>query len=309
MPGPRGPKGWKKRGGATASAGAKTASPKASFQRPQYTTGPNDRAKITLDNGQIVRLSPNSVFNAGPAPVDTKTPLQKLWTILQGGSLTPQKPSGVTAVRGSLLPSEVQPQYNTNVHASPIRLGGATGTVSGSSGGIQPQPVEPQPIGGGPDFGSGFDPLNPYKDMNFLDPSTIAPQVLRAVNPRFTSPGVGEATRGGYQPTPQPVKNIANPISPEYKAAAQNAQLMVPWGELRHEGLPDLGVKPGQFGVQSAGWPVAALNTALPAPTTQTQGSGYGYRRRRGWGRTATSPAIKQQPQGNVNTPLTNWSF
>src|SRR5574341_661629 len=80
-------------------------------------TGEAARAKVSLSDGTTVRLAPTTEFvlaEFSPQPADPVTRLQlaagKMWVIvtqaLSGGSFEIETPSGVAAVRGSMMSTE-----------------------------------------------------------------------------------------------------------------------------------------------------------------------------------------------------------
>ena len=82
----------------------------------QVLTGEDGRARIDLENGTIIRLSPLSNFvlkQIGTSDQNALTRLQlnigRLWIILNGGELEVDTPSGMASVRGSYLHVWVDP--------------------------------------------------------------------------------------------------------------------------------------------------------------------------------------------------------
>jgi hypothetical protein len=86
------------------------------FANDQVLTGEDGRARIDLENGTIIRLSPLSNFvlkQIGTSDQNALTRLQlnigRLWIILNGGELEVDTPSGMASVRGSYLHVWVDP--------------------------------------------------------------------------------------------------------------------------------------------------------------------------------------------------------
>ncbi|HEX2696098.1 MAG TPA: hypothetical protein VHM28_00220 [Anaerolineales bacterium] len=191
-------------------------------------------------------------------------------------------------------PNTVSFHYpGTNIYPGPMGAGTASGSYP-EAGTIPEKKVYPQ---------SPYFPLPPptwfsaFTSYLRRGPSTAVPgyQGTTTLNPT------------GYNKRPV---TPANPVSPDYYPTAAQAKYVVPFGELRHEGLPDLGVKPGQFGVSINGYPMMPLNPALqpPAPPPPAYG---GWQRRGGGGGGGGRGYRPSQASSDVlpNLGLVNWSF
>ena len=88
----------------------------------QVRTGDGSKARVSLSDGTILRLSPNTLITLDRLTGDPTNPftrllmaLGKVWVILKSGQLEVDSPAGVASVNGSFLSVEFQADTNTVV--------------------------------------------------------------------------------------------------------------------------------------------------------------------------------------------------
>jgi hypothetical protein len=190
------------------------------------------------------------------------------------------RPGGTKPPAGQAWGPAWNPLPGVN-YPNPYTGGGASGQLPNQPLGqpTRPQPLDVQP-GGYPAFPGAMNP--------FQRTGGASGAVARA----SSVPGWGQ--------------------DPAYLKALAAAHIAVPAGEMRTEGVPDLGIKKGYM--VPPGWGRFPLNVQLPAPPTASPGGympkgWYKRRRGRGGGQPQAQGYVVPQYEQQVYTPLTNWNF